>query len=190
MQTKAFLLAAAFFLAGPPSLAASSAQSEEATRAARAEMQKLIPLMQGKWTGTGMFRVSRETTVHTESEETIRPQLEGSALLIEGLHRDARSKVVVHHAMGLLAWDVGRGEYRMSTALSQGRTGYFPGRLEGSTFTWTMEAPGAPQTRYIIRLDPPGRWHEVGESSRDGGKTWFRFFEMTLVREPEGAASR
>lgn len=192
MKTKSFLLAAATAaaLVAPPALAASSARDEENTRAARAEMRKLIPLMQGKWKGTGTFRLSRETTVATESEETIVPQLDGSVLLIEGLHRDAATKAVVHHAMGLLAWDVGRGEYRMATALSQGRTGYFPGRLEGRRFVWTMEAPGAPQTRYTIELDPPGRWREVGENTRDGGKTWFRFFEMTLTRAPEGAASR
>ena len=184
-KTLAFLAAAAALSIPAAAPAASSAMDEEATRAARAEMAKLVPLMQGRWKGTGSFRVSGATSVATESEEIIAVQLDGSALLVEGIHRDARSRLVVHHAMGLLAWDVGRKEYRMSTALSQGRTGYFPGRLEGRKFVWWIDppTPQAPRTRYTIDLDPPGRWHEIGERSVDGGKTWLRFFEMTLQRE-------
>lgn len=186
----ASVLAAAALMFASATLASASPQDEENTRAARAEMAKLAPLMEGRWKGTGRFRVSRDTTVETESEEIISLQLGGSALLIEGIHRDARSKVMVHHAMGLLAWDVGRAQFRMSTALSQGRTGYFPGKLEGRTFTWTMEGAGGPLTRFTIDLDPPGRWAEIGESSRDGGKTWFKFFEMTLERTAQAPASR
>jgi hypothetical protein len=47
-----------------------------------------------------------------------------------------------------------------------------------------------PTLRFTIDLEPPGRWHEVGEISFDGGKKWFKSLEMTLERVPEGAASR
>ena len=182
----ASLVASAAFACTLPAFALSSAQDEQATRAARAEMQKLAPRMQGRWKGTGWVRVSRETTVPTTSEEIVAPRLDGSALLIEGIHRDARSGVLVHHALAILAWDVARNEFRMGTALAQGRTGSYPGRIEDGRFVWFIDprphAPKAPLTRYTIELDPPGRWFEVGEGSFDGGKTWFKFLEMTLER--------
>jgi hypothetical protein len=171
---------------GTPAHALDSAREEEATRAARDQMQKLIPKMQGRWKGSGWVRVSRDTTVAITSEEVVVPQLGGSALLIEGTHRDAKTHELVHHALAILAWDVMRKEFRMGTALSQGRTGSFPGRIEGGRFIWIIEPPPqaarAPLMRYTIELEPPGRWFEVGEGSFDGGKTWSRMLEMTLER--------
>lgn len=186
MKTFAAIVTTAALGLGLPAFALGSAQDEEATRAARAELQKLAPKMQGRWKGTGWVRVSRDATVATTSEEIVVPQLGGSALLIEGIHHDAKSGALVHHALAILAWDVARREYRMGTALAQGRTGSYPGRLEDGKFVWFIDpppnAPKAPLTRYTIELDPPGRWFEIGESSFDGGKSWFKFLEMTLTR--------
>jgi hypothetical protein len=79
----------------------------------------------------------------------------------------------------------------VATALSQGRTGYHPGRIEDGKFVWMLEPHGTgPALRFTIQLEPPGRWHEVGEISFDGGKKWFKSLEMTLERVPPGAASR
>jgi hypothetical protein len=33
-----------------------------------------------------------------------------------------------------------------------------------------------------VVLTPDSRWSEIGERSADGGTTWTRFYEMTLVR--------
>ena len=188
-KTPAAILAVAALGLALHAFALTSAQDEEGIRAARAEMQKLAPKMQGRWKGTGWVRVSRETTVATTSEEIVIPQLGGSALLIEGIHRDAKSNALVHHALAILAWDTARKEYRMGTALTQGKTGSYPGRIEDGRFVWFIEPPAgaakAPLTRYTIELDPPGRWHEIGESTFDGGKTWFKFLEMTLERAAE-----
>jgi hypothetical protein len=191
MKHVAIIVALASSLLLPAAPAHGAAQEEEATRAARAQMQKLIPRMQGRWKGGGWTRVSKDATVHFVGEETVTPQLGGSALLIEGLHKDARSGAVVHHALGILAWDVERAQFRMATALSQGRTGSHPGRIEEGKFIWTLEPEGkGPTLRFTIDFEPPGRWHEVGEISFDGGAKWFKSLEMTLERVPEGAASR
>jgi len=165
----------------PAAHAMTSAQDEESTRAARAEMAKLAPKMQGRWKGAGWIRISRDTTVHTTSEEIVAPKLGGSALAVEGIHHDARSNVLVHHALGILAWDVGRKEFRMQTALAQGKTGSHPGRMEDGRFVWFLEVPNGPITRYTISFDG-GRWKEVGESSMDGGTKWFKFMELDLER--------
>ena len=104
----------------------------------------------------------------------------GVAMMIEGLHRDAKTNAVVHHALGLLSWDAGAKEYRMATALDFGRGGYFPGKLEGNRFTWTLDRPGGPRQRYVITVEGD-RWLEVGERTSDGA-TWETFFHMELTR--------
>ena len=58
------------------------------------------------------------------------------------------------------------------------------GRLE-----WSMTIPQFGDVRYVIRLDDKGRWHETGEVSRDGGKQWRQFFEVTLEKSKEAPAA-
>ena len=160
--------------------AASPARAEPSSPTARAEMAK-IAQMAGHWQGGGWIDMPAGRNFST-SEERIEMRLDGAALLIEGLHRDPRSGVVNHHALAIIAWDDARREYRFASALASGRTGYFPARLEGRSFIWTIAVPNGPTSRFTISLDDPDKWREVGEQSRDGGATWVKFFEMNLER--------
>jgi hypothetical protein len=54
--------------------------------------------------------------------------------------------------------------------------------LADKGFTWSYDDPRAGRIRYTVVLTPDGRWSEIGERSADGGATWTRFYEMTLVR--------
>ncbi len=170
-RTLAMLLVLAF---------AWPAAAEPSSPAARAEMAK-IAQMAGRWKGGGWIDLPAGRNF-SASEETIEMRLDGAALLIEGRHTDPRSGVVNHHALAIIAWDEARREYRFMSALAAGRTGYFPGRLEGKSFIWTIAVPNGPVSRFTISLDDPDKWREVGEQSRDGGATWTKFFEMNLER--------
>ena len=174
---QAAILAFATALALPAAAADRFADAGRA--AARAEVAKLK--LAGRWQGEGWIDVPNVGRVPFTSEETVVEKLGGSALLIEGLHRDARTQAVVHHALGVLSWDVGAREYRMATALDFGRGGYFPGKLEGNRFSWNLDRPGMKQ-RYTITVEGE-RWVEVGERSPDGAK-WEPFFQMELKRVP------
>jgi hypothetical protein len=147
---------------------------------AAAEMAKLASLA-GKWKGGGWMLGPRGKTF-SDSEETVEARLDGRALLIEGFHTDPATKEVVHHALAILAWDDARGEYRFASALAAGRTGTFPGRMENGDFVWTMAIPGGPTNRFTISLADPDKWVETGDVTLDGGKSWKRFFEMSLAR--------
>ena len=146
--------------------------------AARAEIAKLK--LAGRWVGAGWIDVPQVGRMEIRSEETVVERLGGSALMIEGLHRDSKTNAVVHNALGLLSWDAGAKEYRMATALDFGRGGYFPGRLEGNRFTWAIDMPGGMKQRYAIVVEGD-RWVETGERSRDGA-AWEPFFHMELSR--------
>jgi hypothetical protein len=135
----------------------------------------------GKWKGGGWNHMPGGRH-ESNSEETIEMRLDGRALLIEGFHTDVRSGEVSHHALAIIAWDDAQKQYRFASALAAGRTGYFPARLEGRKFIWTIAIPNGPTSRFTISLDDPDKWREVGEQSRDGGVTWVKFFEMNLDR--------
>jgi len=46
----------------------------------------------------------------------------------------------------------------------------------------TLQWYPSPASRYTIAISESGRWDEVGEYSRDEGKTWTQFFEMRVQR--------
>lgn len=52
--------------------------------------------------------------------------------------------------------------------------------ISDTTFVWGFEVEGG-EVRYTITLGGD-TWHEVGEFSPDGGKTWLPTLEMTLMR--------
>jgi hypothetical protein len=155
-------------------------RADPSSDTAKAEMAK-IAQMAGKWKGSGY--IDLPTGRHESlSEETIEMRVDGRAILIEGLHRDVKSGEVNHHALAIIAWDDYQKQYRFMSALAAGRTGYFPARLEGKKFIWSIPIPNGPTSRFTISLDDPDKWKEVGEQSRDGGMTWVKFFEMNLER--------
>ena len=158
----------------------ASASDVGVSDAAKAEVAKLSTLV-GRWKGSGWMDIPRAGRQKFDSEETVEPRLGGAVLLIEGLHRDPQGKGIVHHAMGLLSYDLSEKGYRMSTALANGRGGRFPATLDGRKFVWDIEVPGAPKRRYTILLDNPDKWVETGDYTLDGTK-WTRFFEMELNR--------
>jgi hypothetical protein len=60
-------------------------------------------------------------------------------------------------------------------------------KLTDGAFEWKFRAVQAGEFRYTLRRTGAGEWHEVGERSSDG-KTWQKFFEMTLRRVNEAPA--
>lgn len=157
-----------------------AAHADPSSPSAKAEMAK-IAQMAGHWKGSGW--IERAGVRHvSNSEEWIEMRIDGRALLVEGLHRDEKTNEVNHHALAIIAWDDHQRQYRFLSALAAGHTGYFPGRLEGKKFIWSIPIPNGPTSRFTISLDDPDKWKEVGEQSRDGGVTWVKFFEMNLER--------
>ena len=158
----------------------AAAAAEPASPTAKAEMAK-IASMAGRWKGSGW--IDTPSGRHeSNSEETVELRLAGGAILIEGFHTDVKTGDVNHHALAIIAWDDAQKQYRFMSALAAGRTGYFPARLEGRKFIWSIPIPNGPTTRFTISLDDPDRWTEVGEQTRDGGATRTKFFEMNLSR--------
>ncbi len=56
--------------------------------------------------------------------------------------------------------------------------------IREKTIVWGFTDARAGDIRFTIQLSEKGQWLELGELSRDTGKTWIQFFEMTLDKLP------
>lgn len=175
-----FLLFAGLLFAAP-----MMAQPHMQPPTAHQEAIQEVDFMVGTWEGTGWMQMSPDRRATLNSKEIVEKKLDGTMLLIEGLHttdvEGAPEPVVIHHAMAMLTYDPEAETYRFRSALASGRTGNFEGRAENGTFVWGFDDANG-RIRYTITLNEAGEWFEIGEMSRDGGATWFQFFEMTLRR--------
>lgn len=166
--------------------APAAAQAPDATPAAAAEMQRLA-FLHGTWRGEAVSTMGPgQQPEHASVLETARPRLDGSVLLVEGLGwkgtQGAGDYQVVHQALGVVSYDERRGGWAMRAYRGGGWVDAEVTVGDGE-LVWAFDQPGAGRIRYTIRLDEQGRWHEVGDMSRDGQR-WHRFFEMRLTREP------
>lgn len=162
--------------------------AEPAPADLKAEMRKLDWLV-GRWEGEGWIQTGPQRQEFAGTE-TVQRKVGGLSLLIEGLFRKKGAgpdAPPVHETLAVLSYDPERRHYWMSAWLRTGRSGKYEARAVSDTeMHWFIPLPeGQGQVRYTIKLDDRQRWSEVGEMSPDGGKTWRKFFDMTLARVGE-----
>lgn len=134
----------------------------EPTSAAQAEAIKKLDFLVGEWKGEGWV-VTREGKRETfSSTEIIRKKLLDTALLIEGTHTG-------FEAIAVVTYDTMAQQYRWRSFTSRGGGVDAEARLTGErTLQWYPSATA----RYTIQINTTGQWEEIGEYSRDEGKTW------------------
>jgi hypothetical protein len=117
--------------------------------------------------------------------ETIRKNLDGTIILIEGVGRRKMPQMVdgeiVHHAFAVLSYDEKKHSYRwQSWRIPGGLYNEVEPTITERGFQWSMETPRG-KMRYTATLNEKGEWEEIGEFSRDG-QDWHPFFGMLLRR--------
>jgi hypothetical protein len=161
--------------------AAKDANPSAPGAAQRAAMKKLVFLV-GTWQGSGwiMFGAGkRETFTNTE---TVQMKLGGAAVLIEGLGKNEKGETA-HNALGLLTFDAKKGVYNFRAHLANGDSLDITPEITDKSFIWGFRNEAAKgDIRYTITLNEKGNWLEIGEFSPDGGKQWFKIFEMELKK--------
>lgn len=162
---KHILAALALFLFSAVALAESSSPNQ-------AEAMKKLDFLVGEWKGEGWI-VTREGKRETfSSTEVIRKKLLDTALLIEGTHTG-------FEALAVVTYDAKAQQYRWRSFTSRGGGVDAEAKLTGErALQWYPSATA----RYTIRISDAGQWEEIGEYSRDEGKTWTQFFEMRVKR--------
>lgn len=145
------------------------------------DAMKKLDYMAGQWKGSGWIEQGGKRTTFNGSE-TVQSKLGGLALLVEGKFNTqiAGKEVTIHETLGVLSFDERAKTYRFRTYLATGMSGDQEAMLVEGGWQWGIQFPGG-SIRYTIKVNEKDEWFEIGEISQDG-KTWRKFFEMTLQR--------
>ncbi len=147
-----------------------------------AEMKKLDFLV-GQWQGEGYFLLGPSQRKTFSQTENIQRKVDGTILHIEGLGKSkdpGNEGTTIHNVFGIVSYDKDTKVYRWRVYRADGSVIDTEAKVSGNTLVWGMRERGA-DIRFTITLNEKGQWIEIGEFSRDG-KTWQKFFEMTLRR--------
>lgn len=151
--------------------------------AAQSAMARL-DFMVGRWRGEA-WQLRGSERVQTQMVETVDRKLGGVVLLVEGrgtVENPGGEDRVVHHALGVMSFDPGGGNYTLRSYLATGQSGDFALTLVDGGVTWTRAVPGG-NIRNTARFTTD-EWHEIGEFSSDGA-TWRQVMELRLHRDPQ-----
>jgi hypothetical protein len=141
----------------------------------------------GHWQGESSMKMGPGPARNARMDERIESKLDGTILVVEGVGKATNTatqqEMVVHHAFGVLSYDMNTQEYKFKTYLKDGRGTDAWVKLTGdNAFQWGFDIPNRGKTRYAITIDPVKKtWHETGEFSADG-TNWSAFIEMNLTR--------
>lgn len=142
-------------------------------------MRKL-DFMVGRWAGAGWTITSSGERQEFTQTEHVRRQVSGLALSVEGEGRDkAQPRRVVDTALAVINYNDLTGQYRWE-AFSGGHVTEVVPVVGDNLFQWNLQTPSV-TIRYTLKFTRR-TWHEVGEFSPDGGKTWRQNFQMDLRR--------
>lgn len=171
------LVAAPLFAADPPG---------QANRDALKKLEFLV----GKWKGEASMTLGPNRTEKFTQTEDVQSRLSGTILVVEGVGRGKLpgkdEEGVVFNAFAVMSFDADKKEYAVKAYRAEGVS--VDGWLKAGDkqFEWGFTDPARKtDIKYAVKLTEKGEWHEVGEMSRDGGKTWNKFFEMTLTKTKE-----
>ena len=162
---------------------AASAQS--AGTSSTAEMKKLDFLV-GDWKGEGWIEMGPGGRSTFKQTETVQSKLNGTVVIVEGLGKGKLASTgqegIVHHAFAVISFDSRTKKYQFRAFRADGNFIDAEMTAEGNGLVWGFREPQRNiEIKYTIKLTDAGQWNEVGEFSMDG-KTWRKFFEMTLQR--------
>jgi hypothetical protein len=150
------------------------------------QMMKLDFLV-GKWQGSGYVEyVPGQRGTFTETEN-IEAKLGGLVDVVEGTGVSKMPNgidAVTHSALAVVSYDESTSAFRWQAySAASGSAQYIEtvATVGDKTLEWGYQDSRAGSFRFTIKLDEKGQWSEIGEMSHDG-KTWQKFFEMTLQR--------
>jgi hypothetical protein len=166
--------------------AAASDPRTAGTRMSREAMARFAWL-EGEWEGPVTVNSGGRSFTLTQREH-VQASAMNTALIIQGRGSmkpaGAAEERLLFAAAGVLTFDVIANGYVFFAASGTGQAQQFRVTTHGEDgFAWGYTEPGGRQTRYVISRTAKGEWYELGEQSDDGGRSWTKSLEMTLVKK-------
>ena len=155
------------------------AQAPTSSKETVQNKMKALDWLTGKWKGEGWMSFGPDQKHTFTQTENIQFKLDNTVLLIEGNGKN--SNRTVHDALALMTYDVQDNNYTFHSYTGEGRHQTDANVTVGDKkMIWQMDNNPERLIRYTIQLNEKNQWHEIGEMSSDQGKSWNKFFEMTL----------
>lgn len=163
-------------------MAEAQRKARESVRIQKEEMKK-VQWLHGKWHGTGWYMMGPGKKSEFSQQETVVPQLNGLIMSVEGVGKEKGGTKIIHHAYAVFSYDPAAKSFKVRAYKIDGYYTEATGSVdEKGRFIWGFDMPHG-KVRFTITHTPKGEWHELGEFSRDGGKSWYKTLEMTLKKE-------
>ncbi|MGI9036067.1 MAG: hypothetical protein ACR2GD_08520 [Pyrinomonadaceae bacterium] len=144
------------------------------------EALKKLDFLVGNWQGAGWIMLGQGKRETFTINETVQSKVNGTVLLVEGAGKNAENKLV-HNALAVLSFDAEKQNYRWHAFTLNGNSVEVIPQVSDKKFVWGFRLPQG-ETRFTITLNEKGNWFEIGEFLPDGGKNWFKNFEMELKK--------
>lgn len=148
-------------------------------------MDKLLFLV-GDWAGDGWIEMGEGMRQTFTMKLSGKYKAGGGMVAIEGLGTEGvpgrPERFVIHRVFFVVGFDWKEKIYRLHSFLFlEGLVDAVP-TVGQNVFIWGYQEDFMRRhVRYTIRINEKKQWFEIGELSRDNGKSWRKFFEMTLV---------
>lgn len=142
-----------------------------------------ISFLTGNWKGIGWIQMGPEKHTFIQTENII-SKVNGTIIQIEGLGKDQKNPDrIIHQAFAIISYDIENKKYLFNAYRGDGKQIEAEAKLiDDHTFEWGFSSAMTGQIKYTISV-LNNKWVEIGEMSRDGGKTFFKYFEMTLEKQ-------
>ena len=150
------------------------------------EMNKLLFLV-GDWAGDGWIEAGDGTRQTFTMKMSAKYKAGGGMMAIEGLGTEGfpgkPERFIIHRVFFVVGFDWKEKIFRLRSFLFlEGLVDAIP-TVGQNVFVWGYQEDFMRRhIRYTIRLNQKKQWFETGERSSDNGKSWRKFFEMTLNR--------
>jgi len=153
----------------------------------QATQMKKLEFLLGKWQGSGYVEYVPGQRGNFTETENIDAKLGGLVFLVEGTGMSKMpngAEAVTHSALAIVSYDESTSAFHWRAYNAANGSSQFvdtQATVGDKTLEWGYQDSRAGSFRFTIKLDETGRWSEIGEVSHDG-KTWQKFFEMTLQK--------
>lgn len=156
---------------------------------ANRDSMKKLDFLVGKWKGEASMLLGPSGSEKFTQTEDVKYMLEGTILTVEGVGRGKLpgkdEEGVVFNAFAVMSFDAAKKEYAVKAYRKEGVAVDAWLKMGDKKFEWGFTVPAQKiDIKYTMTLTEKGEWSEIGEMSRDG-KTWNKFFEMTLTKVKE-----
>ena len=151
-----------------------------------AKEMKRLDFLLGDWKGEGWIEMGPSGRSTFKQTETVQSKLNGTVVLIEGVGKGKLASTgqegIIHNALAVISYDSRAKKFQFRAYRADGNLVDAEMTTDANTLVWGFREPQRNvEIKYTIKLNDAGQWFEIGEFSMEG-KTWRKFFEMTLQR--------